>query len=95
MRVADQIKNKLEAAFSPDSLEILDESDKHKGHAGARPEGQTHFRVRIVSAQFEGQNRVMRQRAVNKALADELNGPVHALALRTLTPAEAATEEQS
>jgi len=88
MSVADQIRQKLDQSFSALSLEVIDESDKHKGHVGARPEGETHFRVKIVSADFEGVNRVERQRMVNKVLKEELEGPVHALALSTLTPAE-------
>ena len=94
MSVADQIKNKLTEAFAPQTVDVIDESHKHEGHAGARPEGETHFRVFIVSDQFEGQNRVMRQRAVNKVLEDELQGQVHALALRTLTPDEAAQDAE-
>jgi BolA protein len=92
MSVSDQIKKKLEQALSPENLDVIDESDKHKGHMGARPEGETHFRVIIVSGQFEGMNRVGRQRLVNKALKEELEGPVHALAMSTLTPLEAQNQ---
>ncbi len=88
MRVRQAILAKLEAAFAPSRLDVLDESHRHAGHAGARPEGETHFRVLIVSAAFAGQGRVARHRAVTKALADELAGPVHALALTTLAPGE-------
>ena len=88
MSVADRIRQKLDQSFQIASLEVIDESDKHRGHVGARPEGETHFRVKIVSPAFEGVNRVERQRMVNKALKEELEGPVHALALSTLTPAE-------
>ena len=88
MSVADQIKHKLEQAFAPEFLDVADESHLHKGHAGARPEGETHFRIVVVSRAFDGLGRVARQRAVNAALADELAGPVHALAMRTLTPEE-------
>ncbi len=90
MTIADTIRAKLTAALAPDALAIEDESDRHAGHSGARPEGETHFRVRIVSAQFEGVSRVERQRRVYAILDDELNSRVHALALATLTPAEAA-----
>ena len=89
MTVADTIRAKLIAALAPDALEIEDESDRHAGHSGARPEGETHFRVRIVSAQFEAVSRVERQRRVYAILAEELNGPVHALALSAQTPEEA------
>lgn len=89
--VATAIDNKLRQRFSPVHLSIEDESHKHRGHAGHREGGETHFRVEIVSAAFEGHNRVARQRLVYDALKDELApGGVHALALSTLTPAEAA-----
>ncbi len=65
---------------------IVDESHRHAGHAGARPEGETHFTVTIVSAAFAGLNRVARQRLVYETLADELATRVHALSLTTLAP---------
>lgn len=92
MSVAETIKQKLERAFSPASIDVADESRRHEGHAGARPGGQSHFRIMIVSAAFEGLTRVARQRAVNAVLKDELAGPVHALAMTTLTPQEASIE---
>jgi BolA protein len=85
-RVADIIHRKLTDAFQPSRLEIVDESHRHAGHAGARPEGETHFRVEIVSAVFIGHSRVARQRLVYAALADELRSDIHALSLATLTP---------
>ena len=88
MRVAESIRAKLTAALQPTRLAIRDDSQRHAGHAGARPEGETHFHVEIVSAAFAGQNRVARQRRVYGLLAEELAGPVHALALKTLTPDE-------
>ncbi len=90
MRVASRVRAKLTAALAPERLQIIDESHRHAGHAGARPEGETHFRVEIVSAAFEGQPRVLRQRRVHEILADELKTDIHALSLVTLTPAEAA-----
>ena len=72
MTVADTIRAKLTAALAPDVLSIEDESSKHAGHSGARPEGETHFRVRIVSSGFEGVSRVERQRRIYGILADEL-----------------------
>lgn len=90
MRVAETIREKLTVALSPQLLEIEDESGRHAGHSGSRPEGQTHFRVRIVSPVFAGLNRVERQRRVYAALASEMNNPIHALALTTLSPEEAA-----
>jgi BolA protein len=88
MRVADRIRDKLTRALQPTRLAIQDESHRHAGHAGARPEGETHFQIEIVSTAFAGQNRVARQRQVYALLAEELAGPVHALALTTLTPEE-------
>jgi BolA protein len=88
--VATTIDNKLRQRFAPARLSIEDESHKHAGHVGHREGGETHFRVEIVSAAFEGQSRVARQRLVYDTLKDELTpGGVHALALVTLTPAEA------
>jgi BolA protein len=86
---AEAIKTKLEAAFSPQTLDIEDDSARHHGHAGAAPGGETHFNVTIVATSFRGLNRVQRQRAVYAALAEELAGPVHALSLKALAPGEA------
>jgi BolA protein len=92
MRVTDSIRQKLTAAFAPQSLDVVDESHRHAGHAGATrddgSQGETHFHVRLVSAAFEGVGRVERQRRVYAALADELKGPVHALSLTLLAPPE-------
>lgn len=90
MRVANAIREKLSAALAPASLEVIDDSHKHAGHAGARPQGESHFTVRVVSAKFEGLNRVARQRMVYGALKDELETDIHALAIEARTPAEAA-----
>ncbi|RMF37516.1 MAG: BolA family transcriptional regulator [Alphaproteobacteria bacterium] len=81
MGVAETMRAKLEAEFAPLSLEILDESERHRGHAGWREGGQTHFRIRMRAARFDGMSRLERQRAVYRVLAEELAGPVHALAL--------------
>ena len=92
MRVADSIRQKLTAAFAPQSLEGVDESHRHAGHAGATrddgSQGETHFHVRLVSAAFAGVSRVERQRRVYAVLADELKGPVHALSLTLLAVSE-------
>lgn len=85
---AAAIDRKLRAAFAPQRLEIVDESARHAGHAGAQPGGETHFRVLLVSSRFEGLARVARQRLVYQALSEELAGGVHALAMTTRTPAE-------
>jgi BolA protein len=90
MRVARIIEDKLTAALQPISLKVTDESAHHAGHAGARPGGETHFQVEIVSPAFTGQSRVARQRLVYGILADELKAQVHALSLVTLAPGEAA-----
>ena len=93
MKVAENIRHKLTAAFAPVALEVEDQSHRHAGHAGATREdgsqGETHFHVRLVSAAFDGVSRVERQRRVHAALAEELKGPVHALSLTLLAPGEA------
>ncbi|MFT4076412.1 MAG: BolA family protein [Asticcacaulis sp.] len=91
--IADRLKAKLNQALAPQQLEIHDDSAKHSGHAGAREGGESHFSVRVVSERFEGLNRVARQRLINSTLAEELAGPVHALSLQTLTPAEDAAQK--
>lgn len=88
MTTADRIRATLTAALQPTRLAVHDDSHRHAGHHGARPEGETHFRVEIVSAAFAGQTRVARQRRVYGLLADELAGGVHALQLTTLAPDE-------
>lgn len=88
--MADQIESKLSKALMPLSLDLVDESEKHRGHAGYREGGESHYRLTIVSAAFEGLSRVERQRRVNEVLADELKGPIHALSIKALTPDEAA-----
>lgn len=88
MTVAETIARKLTDRFAPARLDIVDDSARHAGHAGARPGGETHFTVTVVSAAFAGLGRVARQRLVYETLAAELTGGVHALALRTLTPDE-------
>lgn len=87
--VSRTIEEKLKRAFAPESLEVVDDSDRHKGHVGAREGGETHFTVTLVSQSFRGLSRVDRQRRINAALAEELAGPVHALSIRALTPEEA------
>lgn len=86
--IATRIEAKLTQALNPARLTIRDDSNRHKGHAGHNPEGESHFHVEIVSAAFAGQSRVARQRIVYGILADEMKQRVHALALTTLTPEE-------
>jgi BolA protein len=83
------ITNKLREAFSPESLDVSDESHLHEGHVGHRPGGETHFRVYIVSAAFERKSRIERHRMINSTLAAELAGGVHALAIKAQAPGEA------
>ena len=88
--VREIIRGKLEAAFAPERLEVVDDSAKHAGHAGARPGGETHFSVTIVSKAFEGVGRVDRQRRIYAALSQEMAPDgVHALALSAHAPGEA------
>ncbi len=87
---ADRIRAALEAAFAPAQVLVQDDSAKHAGHAGARPGGETHYSVAVVSPAFAGQSRVARSRAVHAVLDAEFAGGLHALALRLLTPEEAA-----
>ncbi len=93
--IATVIREKLTLAFAPQRIELEDDSWKHAGHhheggMDAKDGGESHFQLTIVSDAFEGQGRVARQRAINAALKDELAGPVHAMAVRAMTPAEAA-----
>ena len=90
MSVAETIRAKLTERLAPIRLVVLDESHRHAGHAGARPGGETHFNVTVVSAAFSGLNRVARQRLVYQTLSEELAGGVHALSLTTTTPDEDA-----
>ncbi len=82
MPVRDDIARKLREAFEPSRLEVIDESHLHAGHVGARPGGESHFRVEIVAGAFRGMSRVARQKAVYGVLAEEMAGPVHALSIR-------------
>jgi BolA protein len=88
--MTEKLRHKFESAFSPLELVVQDESASHAGHAGARAGGESHFRVRIVSAAFEGLSRVERHRKVYDAAREEIAAGLHALALVTLTPKEAA-----
>jgi BolA protein len=87
---AERIRAALETAFAPAEVDVTDDSARHAGHAGARPGGQTHYSVAVVSPAFVGLTRVARSRAVHDALAAEFADGLHALALRLRTPEEAA-----
>jgi len=88
MSVKDTITSKLVAAFGPESLEVVDESQDHVGHAGHRASGETHFRVYIVAEFFRGMSRLDRHRRINAALAGELQSKIHALAVHAAAPGE-------
>ena len=86
--ISDSIRTKLTAAFNPSRLEVVDDSARHAGHAGARVGGESHFNVLIEAEAFAGLGKVARQRQVYGALGDLLAGPVHALSLKALAPGE-------
>ena len=86
MNAADRIRGRLTEAFSPTELQVIDESDGHKGHAGARPEGETHFRVRVVADAFRDKSRVETHRMINAALEAEFARGLHALAIEAKAP---------
>ena len=88
MRTRDLITEKLNSAFAPTRLEVVDESHHHVGHAGHRPGGETHFRIYIVANAFKGKGRLERHRMVNQILSNELAGGVHALAIHASAPGE-------
>jgi BolA protein len=88
MSVESLIREKLMRAFQPTRLEILNESGLHAGHSGSPGTGESHFRVLLVSPVFNGRSRLDRHRLVNEALAAELKGGVHALAIKAYAPGE-------
>ena len=90
MRIADIIETKLNEAPAPSRLELVDESALHAGHAGARPEGESHFRLLVVSDRFENRGRLERQRMVYQILGDLMTTDIHALSIKALTPGEMA-----
>jgi len=90
MSVAHRMRDKLTSELNPTKLEIVDESHRHAGHAGAHPSGETHFRVEVVAAIFQGKSRLERQRLVYAALKEEMSQQIHALSLVTLAPGEAS-----
>ena len=82
----ERIRHKLDAALAPIHLEIIDDSARHSGHAGHNAEGETHFKIKIVSPAFAGLARVARHRLVYEALAEELKERVHALNIEAQAP---------
>jgi len=89
MPMKETIEARLTEALSPQHLEVRDDSRLHAGHAGARPGGESHFTVEIVSDRFAGRSRVDRHRLVNEALSAELASQIHALVIRARAPDEA------
>ena len=88
MTAIDRIRSTLTQGLVPERLEVIDESALHAGHAGAIPDKTTHVRVRIVSAAFNGKNRIERHRLVNDLLAPEIAAGLHALAIEARAPGE-------
>ncbi len=86
MSMEEVIREKLTEAFSPQSLDVVNDSHRHAGHAGSPGTGESHFRVTIISEKFSDLSRVERHRLVNEALASELSGAIHALAIKALAP---------
>jgi stress-induced morphogen len=88
MQIEQTIKERLTAAFEPVSLQVVNDSHRHAGHASSPGTGESHFSVKVVAPAFAGKSRVERHRMVNDALADLLQGKVHALAIQALAPGE-------
>ena len=88
MSVRETIARKLNSALKPETLEIIDESALHAGHAGAPEGGESHFRLRIVAARFGPLSRLERQRLIHTLLAQELSGRIHALSIEAAAPGE-------
>lgn len=93
MRVEESIRERLRGAFAPSELQVVNDSHRHAGHGSSPQTGESHFSVVVVSIAFAGKSRLERHRMVNAALAEELAGPVHALAVTALTPEEQAKRD--
>jgi BolA protein len=86
--VATEMLRRLDSSLGPTRVELVDDSEKHRGHGGYNPAGESHFSLRIESAAFAGKSRVERQRMVHAALGDLLHERVHALSIRATAPGE-------
>ncbi len=86
--VAAEMLRRLNSALSPTSIELVDQSEQHRGHGGYNPAGESHFGLRIESAAFVGKTRVERQRMIYAALGDLMDARVHALSIRATAPGE-------
>ncbi len=88
MSAEARIREKLMVALEPTRLDVINESEMHAGHRSSPGTGESHFRIVIVSEKFKGASRLARHRMVNEALAEELEGRIHALALSAYAPGE-------
>ncbi len=88
MDVTVELERRLREALAPERLEVVDESEQHRGHAGHVPGVSTHFRVRVRARAFAGRSRVARQRAVFDAVGDLMGNPIHALAIDARPPGD-------
>lgn len=86
--VATEMLRRLNSALSPTAIELIDDSEKHRGHGGYNPEGESHFTLRIESPSFTGKSRVERQRMIYAAVGDLMDARVHALSIRATAPGE-------
>lgn len=86
--VATEMLRRLGSSLAPTHIELTDDSEKHRGHGGYNPDGESHFSLAIESPAFAGKSRVGRQRMVHKALGDLLDERVHALSIRARAPGE-------
>jgi BolA protein len=86
--VAAEMRRRLESALSPSRIELIDDSELHRGHGGYNPAGESHFTLKIESPAFEGKTRVERQRMIYAALGELMDSRVHALAIRATAPGE-------
>jgi BolA protein len=86
--VAAEMLARLNSALSPTSIELIDDSDQHRGHGGYNPAGESHFTLRIESSAFDGRSRVERQRLIYSALGELMHARVHALSIRAISPGE-------
>lgn len=84
----ERIREKLTEAFEPEQLDVVDDSARHAGHAGASPQSETHFNVVIVAEAFRGLSRVQIQRTIHMALGDEFESGLHALSVKATAPEE-------
>lgn len=92
--ITQRLRTKLERALQPQELEIVDQSDLHRGHGGYHPQGESHFKVIVVAQAFNRSSTLQRHRQIYSLLAEELAGRVHALSITALTPQEQKTRKQ-